>query len=117
MRKILNDCVCCDLPCIDCGRKHVEHIFCDCCEVEIGLDGFSYKNGEFCLDCLHKLLINEFLKGTAARRCYLKSLGDDADYCGWVDSLSDEDLEKELLDQDIESLINDFDVEVNEISW
>ena len=34
MLKYENDCVNCALPCIDCGRKHVPHMYCDSCGEE-----------------------------------------------------------------------------------
>lgn len=41
-----DDCVCCDLPCISCGRKHTPHFYCD----ECGEEGKLYRVGdkEYC---------------------------------------------------------------------
>ena len=59
MRKIENHCVCCDIPCIDCGRKQVEVYYCDECGEEI--DGDIYDDGdqELCESCLLKKYVKE----------------------------------------------------------
>lgn len=50
MMKIENDCVSCDLPCIDCGRKRSPHYYCDKCGIEETL--YKYDDEELCKDCL-----------------------------------------------------------------
>lgn len=52
MVRIENDCVCCDLPCIDCGRKRTPHYYCDRCKQEAGL--YIYGDEELCEECLLK---------------------------------------------------------------
>lgn len=50
-----NDCCSCDLPCIDCGRKHSPHYYCDSCGEE---DEEMYEDKEtkehICSDCMKK---------------------------------------------------------------
>lgn len=64
MRRIENDCVSCDLPCIDCGRKHVEHVYCDCCDAPLdtfyGYDGVDLEGDELCYECAKAALIDKY---------------------------------------------------------
>ena len=57
MKKIENHCVCCDIPCIDCGLKRVTVYYCDKCDTkcEEPLDEV-YDDGEqeLCESCLLK---------------------------------------------------------------
>lgn len=48
-----NDCVGCDLPCVDCGLKHVPHLYCDGCGNEVDV-AFDYDGEQLCEDCLLK---------------------------------------------------------------
>ena len=54
VKKIENHCVHCDIPCTNCGLKHVEVYYCDKCKEEI--DGDVYDDGEqeLCERCLLK---------------------------------------------------------------
>lgn len=56
MRRIENDCVGCDLPCIGnaCPYRNVPHYYCDECGDEITL--YEFEGKELCLDCIEKLL-------------------------------------------------------------
>ena len=78
MIKVFNECVSCDLPCIDCGRKHVERIICDECEdfLEgwLGVRGVNYKGMDLCYDCFRRELINDFLDTTEKKLNFLRSL-------------------------------------------
>ena len=60
MRKTVNNCVCCDLPCINCGRKHEEIFICDNCKEE-SIKLYLYENEEICEECLKENLIFEFI--------------------------------------------------------
>ncbi len=63
MMKIENHCNCCDLPCIDCGRKHVEVYYCDKCDpkCEEPLEEVYESEGEeLCEACLLKKYRKEF---------------------------------------------------------
>lgn len=61
MMRIENECVCCDIPCVNCGRRHTEVYYCDNCECEVGSDGFVYDGEELCCDCAKGKLVNKFL--------------------------------------------------------
>lgn len=53
MIRYLDECVCCDIPCIDCGRKRTPHFYCDRCGKEIDAEGYeSFKTewGEYLCD-------------------------------------------------------------------
>lgn len=57
MKQIENDCVSCDIPCIDCGRKRTPHYYCDDCEDEFEPEAlFFYEDTdeELCVECLMK---------------------------------------------------------------
>jgi hypothetical protein len=51
MKRIENDCVGCDY-CVNCGRKEVEHFYCDKCGDEGSL--YEYDGDELCESCLLK---------------------------------------------------------------
>lgn len=53
MIKVENHCVECDLPCINCGRKHVEVRVCDECDEYAD---YITSSGDFCEECLMKAL-------------------------------------------------------------
>ena len=46
-----NDCVGCDIPCIDCGRKRTPHYYCDKCGWEYDTL-YQYDDEQLCIDCL-----------------------------------------------------------------
>ena len=60
MRKAVNNCVCCALPCVNCGRRHEEVFICDNCEEEKDVL-YLYDNKEICEGCLKAKLISEFI--------------------------------------------------------
>ena len=62
MMRIENECVCCDLPCINCGRKHVEVYYCDECDLELGEERYRYNGCDYCLDCFVKQAIEDVIK-------------------------------------------------------
>lgn len=51
MVRVENDCVGCPQGCINCGRKHVEHFYCDKCGEEDTLYE-SYNGEQLCRECL-----------------------------------------------------------------
>lgn len=51
MKKIENDCVGCDLPCMPgCVYKNMPHYYCDDCGLEKKL--YNFDGEELCLDCI-----------------------------------------------------------------
>lgn len=52
MIRIENDCVGCDLPCVDCGLKRTPHYYCDECGEEGTL--YDYDGDQLCRTCLLK---------------------------------------------------------------
>lgn len=59
MIKIENDCVGpCPQGCINCGRKHVPHYYCDACGEETDPDELhenSVSGGHICIHCITDL--------------------------------------------------------------
>ena len=53
MIKYENECVDCDLPCIDCGRKNVKHLYCDKCGDDVETL-YNFLGEELCEECLLK---------------------------------------------------------------
>ena len=61
MKRIENDCVCCDLPCVDCGAKRTPHWYCDRCKAEFDADElYDYYDEELCVDCLLENFADEW---------------------------------------------------------
>ena len=61
MTRIENDCVGCVMGCIDCGRKHAVHYFCDKCDDDVEPDElYDTEAGELCKDCLLKMYESKF---------------------------------------------------------
>lgn len=54
MKRIENDCVGCDIPCVDCGLKRNPHWYCDECKCEEDL--YLFDDEELCIDCIIKRL-------------------------------------------------------------
>ena len=50
MIAIENECVGCPIHCIDCGRKHVVHYYCDECGEEADL--YNFDGQELCAECI-----------------------------------------------------------------
>lgn len=58
MRRIENECVDCELPCMGshCPYRNVLHYYCDGCNDEFNLEELcEYEGDELCKDCLFKL--------------------------------------------------------------
>ena len=62
MMRIENECVCCDLPCINCGRKHVEVYYCDTCQVELDEEKYRYNGYEFCFECFVREVVEDYFR-------------------------------------------------------
>lgn len=62
MIKYENHCYCCDLPCINCGRKHIAVSYCDSCKEE-SEKLYEYADKEMCEDCLREAITKEVLSG------------------------------------------------------
>lgn len=54
MKRIENECVGCDIPCVDCGRKRTPHWYCDKCDEEKTL--YDFEGRELCMDCIKEEL-------------------------------------------------------------
>lgn len=56
MKRLENECVCCDLPCIGnaCPYMNVPRFYCDKCDDETTL--YEYEGQELCIDCIKELL-------------------------------------------------------------
>ena len=50
MIRIEDNCVCCDLPCVNCGRKHEKVLYCDECGDSFETC-YNYKGQDLCEDC------------------------------------------------------------------
>jgi hypothetical protein len=63
MRKIENNCVGCQLPCINCGRRRQEVVVCDgdkCSNyADYTISGLD--NGDYCKECLESIIDSIFL--------------------------------------------------------
>lgn len=59
---IENNCVDCQLPCINCGRKHQEVVKCDAdyCDNYAHYTVSGADDGDYCRDCLEDLLLTVF---------------------------------------------------------
>ena len=97
MRRIEDDCVNCDIPCCNCGLKHVEHIYCDNCGEELTEDElYQLYDSEYCEECYGKEIKNKFTKDLYLK--YLIKYNDiDAyneikDGGNWKEYLEEEDL-------------------------
>lgn len=55
MIKYENDCVDCDIYCINCGAKHTKHYYCDYCKDEAETL-YEYNGKELCAECVLKQL-------------------------------------------------------------
>lgn len=62
MKRIKNDCVSCDIPCIDCGRKRTPHYYCDICREEETL--YDFEGQELCMDCIQDILEERKIEGS-----------------------------------------------------
>lgn len=52
MKKIVNECVDCGLPCLGayCPNRNIERHYCDECEEETDL--YEYEGQELCINCI-----------------------------------------------------------------
>lgn len=60
MKKIFDECVCCDIPCVNCGRKETERYFCDYCGEEIDYTQLREdREMDICPDCYERIMEDE----------------------------------------------------------
>ena len=101
MIKIINECVQCDLPCIDCGRKRVEALFCDCCDLQIN-DGYRFEGEDYCESCLLELIIKRYFDSREAIENFYRATGAIEDE---ISNLSYEEMINDLTIGDLDDLI------------
>ena len=123
MRTIENECVCCDLPCIDCGRKHVEVVRCDRCEIDLrgafsGLDGVEIDGEELCYSCAKELLIEKYYYSAKRKRDFYRYGGvDDEEFLAELDEMTNDQLKEVMMQEDFEVIAEDCKAEWKEIGW
>ena len=112
MRRIENECVCCDLPCIDCGRKAVERIYCDQCGEEIGYwdVGIEYDGEELCTACTENKLIDRFFDTVEKKRAFYREWYREEDLPEDLDNLTNEELLDIMSDEEFDFLATAADV-------
>ena len=119
MRRIESECVCCDLPCIDCGRKHVEVVRCDSCEALLSSSNFpgvEIDGQELCYGCAKAYLIQKFYYSAKRKRDFYRySNIDDKEFILELDNLTDEELYNQMMQEDFEIIAEDCDAEWNEL--
>jgi hypothetical protein len=107
MRKIENDCCDCAIGCIDCGRKHVEHTYCDCCGADVGNDGIIIYNGEeLCEICFKEFIINKFLGTDNEKRAFLHTVNPISELAEWIDDADSDELLDEVSEYDFEDIVS-----------
>lgn len=108
MKDYRNDCVCCDVPCSNCGRKHTPITVCDYCGKEITRDGYKFEGEDFCPDCLSQYLINRFF--SERREDAEKYFVDRAPFCEdlLLNEIQNEWSDKELYDNLSEESVEDL---------
>lgn len=52
MIKYEDDCVLCPQGCINCGRRHTPHLYCDECGDEISIDVYKVDDKMLCRECV-----------------------------------------------------------------
>lgn len=70
--RIENNCVCCDIPCVNCGRKHEEVWYCDKCEEYVDERHPLYDDGngnEICFECFKEELNQIYCDDCDCERC------------------------------------------------
>ena len=120
MRKFENDCVSCDLPCIDCGRKHVEHVYCDNCGEDLtsDLDGVVYEGKDFCYSCAKELLIKKFYPSGKQKRDFYRYSPyqiNDKEFILNLDDKDNEEMYRVMMEEDFETIAEDCGVNWTQI--
>lgn len=121
MRRIESECVGCDLPCIDCGRKHVEVVRCDSCEANLSsyldsLPGIAIDGQELCYECAKNHLIQKFYYSAKRKRDFYRySNIDDKEFILELNDLNDEELYNQMMEEDFEVIADDCGAEWNEL--
>ena len=123
MRTIEDECVYCDLPCIDCGRKHVEGVRCDCCESDLrdefsGFEGVELDGDELCFSCAKEKLIERYYSSAKQKRDFYRyGEIDDKAFLAEIDELTNDQLKEAMMEEDFEVIAKDCKAEWKEIGW
>ena len=113
MRRIENECVCCDLPCIDCGRKAVERVYCDVCDEELDFweGGIEYEGDELCPACAKQKLIDCFFDTVEKKRAFYREWVKDDELPEDLDVLTNDELLEIMNDEEFDLLATAADVD------
>lgn len=119
MRIIVDECVSCDLPCINCGRKHVERIVCDCCEEPLdwdGISGIEYHGKELCEECAKQELIVDFFDTIEKKRAFYRvpEVNPDEFPCD-IDELTHDELLEYMEREDVEVIAKAAGIQLTKI--
>lgn len=117
MRRTESECVCCDLPCIDCGRKRVECVYCDHCGDPLSylstiLSGVEVDGEELCYTCAKATLIDKFYYSAKRKRDFYRFSGiDDAQFIEELDEFTNSQLYDVMMDEDFDIIAEDCGVQ------
>lgn len=117
MIKEINECVSCDIPCIDCGRKHVEKLFCDTCDLDIDF-GYRFEGEDYCSACLINLIKKRYFDTKEAAENFIRFVYEDRPW--WIDNLEDTSYEEllSLIDEiDLNKTISYLGIAARPIKW
>lgn len=119
MIKEINECVGCDIPCINCGRKHVERLFCDTCDLDIEF-GYRFEGEDYCPACLIELIKKRYFDTKETAENFLNFLYQD---CPWLreepnfEEASYEELLNLIDEADLDKAISYLGIAARPIKW